>query len=142
MRMRRYDEPVEVRRGPVPGWPGEGPAQLLWRGRLWKVRAVVAHWVETGPWWQHAHVHAVIGSEESGTEASTGGAGGSTALLEELLGEREVWRVEAGRGPGRPAPQGPQGSQEPHEPATPTTGVLELTHDTAEGRWQLVGCTD
>mgnify|MGYP004222647131 CR=1 FL=1 len=29
-----------------------------------------------------------------------------------------------------------------HEPTTPTTAVLELTHDTAEGRWQLVGCTD
>lgn len=140
MRMRRYDEPVEVRRGPVPGWPGEGPAQLLWRGRLWKVRAVVAYWVETGPWWQHAHVHAVIGSEESSAEGSAGTGG--TALLEELLGEREVWRVEAGRGPGRPDPQRLQGSQEPHEPATPTTGVLELTHDTAEGRWQLVGCTD
>ncbi len=138
MRMRRYDEPVEVRRGPVPGWPGEGPAQLLWRGRLWKVRAVVAHWVETGPWWQHAHVHAVIGSEETGTPAATGG----TALLEELLGEREVWRVEVGRGPGRPGPPGLPTSQGPHEPATPTTGVLELTHDTAEGRWQLVGCTD
>ena len=141
MRMRRYDEPVEVRRGPVPGWPGEGPAQLLWRGRLWKVRAVVAHWVETGPWWQHAHVHAVIGSEETGTPAATTATGG-TALLEELLGEREVWRVEVGRGPGRPGPQGLQTSQGPHEPATPTTGVLELTHDTAEGRWQLVGCTD
>ena len=75
MRMRRYDEPVEVRRGPVPGWPGEGPAQLLWRGRLWKVRAVVAHWVETGPWWQHAHVHAVIGSEETGTHATTTATG-------------------------------------------------------------------
>ncbi len=138
MRMRRYDEPVEVRRGPVPGWPGEGPAQLLWRGRLWKVRAVVAHWVETGPWWQHAHVHAVIGSEESGPETGTQAVSGGTALLEELLGEREVWRVEVGRGPGRPEPSDPLA----HEPATPTTGVLELTHDTAEGRWQLVGCTD
>ena len=39
--------------------------------------------------------------------------------------------MEVGRGPGRPEPQG-----------LPTTGVLELTHDTAEGRWQLVGCTD
>ena len=141
MRMRRYDEPVEVRRGPVPGWPGEGPAQLLWRGRLWKVRAVVAHWVETGPWWQHAHVHAVIGSEESGAGARGSTSDGGTALLEELLGEREVWRVEAGRGPGRPDPQGPLDPLA-HEPTTPTTGVLELTHDTAEGRWQLVGCTD
>ena len=48
--MRRYDDPVEVRTGLVRG----GPEQFLWRGRLWKVRAVLAHWVETGPWWQSA----------------------------------------------------------------------------------------
>jgi hypothetical protein len=45
--MRQYDDPVEVRRGEA-----EDPDQFLWRGRLWKVRTVVAHWVETGPWWQ------------------------------------------------------------------------------------------
>ena len=56
--MRRYDDPVEVRRGMVgPAAGGEGPEQFLWRGRLWKVRDVVAHWVETGPWWQSAGVH-------------------------------------------------------------------------------------
>ena len=36
--MRQYDDPVEVRRGEA-----EDPDQFLWRGRLWKVRAVVAH---------------------------------------------------------------------------------------------------
>lgn len=41
--MRQYDDPVEVRRGEA-----EGPDQFRWRGRLWKVRAVLAHWVETG----------------------------------------------------------------------------------------------
>lgn len=41
--MRQYDDPVEVRRGEA-----EDPDQFLWRGRLWKVRAVVAHWVEAG----------------------------------------------------------------------------------------------
>ena len=46
--MRRYDDPVETRMGLVSGV--EGPEQFLWRGRLWKVRAVIAHWVETGPW--------------------------------------------------------------------------------------------
>ncbi len=48
--MRRYDDPVEVRKGVCEGV--EGPEQFLWRGRLWKVRAVLAHWVETGPWWR------------------------------------------------------------------------------------------
>ncbi len=66
--MRQYDDPVEVRRGDT-----AGPEQFLWRGRLWKVRAVVAHWVETGPWWQ-----------------------ASTSPVDPIA-ERELWRVEAGR---------------------------------------------
>jgi hypothetical protein len=72
--MRRYDDPVDVRKGMVGGT--EGPEQFLWRGRLWKVCDVVAHWVETGPWWQSsaADVDADLGAE------------------------REVWRVEAARG--------------------------------------------
>ncbi|MEO9324683.1 DUF6504 family protein [Nocardioides sp. C4-1] len=49
--MRHYDDPVEVRRGPRdhPGRTGvDDPEQFLWRGRLWKVRAVLAHVVEAG----------------------------------------------------------------------------------------------
>lgn len=138
--VRRYDEPVEVRRGPVAGWPAEGPEQFLWRGRLWKVRAVVAHWVETGPWWQHAGVRAVIGSEEAASPPDLGpdlrpgaGTGGVLTALEDLLGERELWRVEAGR--GRP---GTEAGTE----ATLGGGTFDLAYDEADGRWQLVGCTD
>lgn len=69
--MRRYDDPVEVRKGMV--GDAEGPEQFLWRGRLWKVCDVVAHWVETGPWWQAGDGH-------------------------DLAAEREIWRVEAARG--------------------------------------------
>ena len=54
--MRRYDDPVEVRKGWVTGM--EAPEQFLWHGRLWKVRAVLAHWVETGAWWQSAGARA------------------------------------------------------------------------------------
>src|SRR5690606_26884715 len=82
--MRRYDDPVEVRRGVVPGSDVEGPAQFLWRGRLWKVRAVVAHWMETAPWWQSAGARAVVGTDDP---VRSGGV--ATA---ELLVEREVWR--------------------------------------------------
>ncbi|HET7195266.1 MAG TPA: DUF6504 family protein, partial [Nocardioides sp.] len=59
--VRRYDDPVEVRKGWVtgPGHVGEGPEQFLWRGRLWQVRAVLAHWVETGSWWQSTGARAV-----------------------------------------------------------------------------------
>jgi len=66
---RRYDDPVEVRRR------DEDPAEFLWRGRFYAVREVLAHWVETGAWWQ------------------------TSSATSPLTGEREVWRVEAS--PGR-----------------------------------------
>jgi hypothetical protein len=106
--VRRYDDPVEVRRG------GDAPEQFLWRGRLWKVREVLAHWVETGPWWQSMGVRAVIGSDDPAPvpERPT-----------DLLAERELWRVEAGIGPA-------------------TSGVFDLSFDWADGHWQLIGCAD
>ena len=125
--MRRYDDPVEVRRGYGEGLGGPtdlegGPEQFLWRGRLWKVRAVLAHWVETGPWWQSPGVRAVIGTDEP-VEAGTGvvetGPGGVG-----LLAERELWRVEAGRG------------------ADDVGGVFDLSFSWDDGHWQLVGCAD
>ena len=117
--MRRYDDPVDVRRGM--GEPGvEGPEQFLWRGRLWKVRAVLAHWVETGPWWQSPGVRAVIGSDERavsqprrpGTPRATCGRAGAVARR------------------GRP------------RPGRPRRGVFDLSFDWSDGRWQLVGCAD
>jgi hypothetical protein len=111
--MRQYDDPVEVRRGEA-----EDPDQFLWRGRLWKVRAVVAHWVETGPWWQ--------GASEGDAE------GGDRSTVADLVAERELWRVEAGRG----MPAGRQAS----EPQS--YGVFDLSFDWTDGRWQLVGCLD
>ena len=120
--MRRYDDPVDVRKGRVQGSTGsvEGPEQFLWHGRLWQVRDVVAHWVETGPWWQSSGVRAVIGSDDP-TPASGSDSGGLPAA--DLLLERELWRVEAGRGPDR-------------------AGVFDLSFDWADGHWQLVGCAD
>ena len=103
--MRQYDDPVEVRRGQT-----EGPDQFLWRGRLWKVRAVLAHWVETGPWWQQA------------------GADPTTDRTADLVAERELWRVEAGRG------RDLEGLD--------VAGVFDLSFDWTDGRWQLVGCAD
>lgn len=119
--MRQYDDPVEVRRGDA-----EDPDQFLWRGRLWKVRSVLAHWVETGPWWQAAGVRAVIGADAPADalahEPETGGR-----LATDLLSERELWRVEAGRG----VSDGSSGA-----------GVFDLSFDGADGCWQLVGCVD
>jgi hypothetical protein len=118
--MRRYDDPVETRMGQVSGT--EGPEQFLWRGRLWKVRAVLAHWVETGPWWQSGGARAVIGSDEPAGEQSDAPRGRAGV---DLLGERELWRVEAGRGP-----------------AGDGGGVFDLAFDWSDGRWALVGCAD
>jgi hypothetical protein len=132
--MRRYDDPVETRMGQVSGI--EGPEQFLWRGRLWKVRAVLAHWVETGPWWQSGGARAVIGSDEPVDDTAPGS---TRTVAADLLGERELWRVEAGRGPGPvPVAEG----EEPGDGAGEGGGVFELAFDWSDGRWALVGCAD
>ena len=118
--MRRYDDPVEVRRGVVAGAAGqvEGPEQFLWRGRLWKVCDVVAHWVETGPWWQSKGAASVLGSDQP-EDVET-----------DLLSEREVWRVEAARGL---VAAGAGGAGR---------GVFDLTFDWGQGHWRLSRCAD
>lgn len=123
--MRRYDDPVEVRRGMVDG--SEGPEQFLWRGRLWKVQAVVAHWVETGAWWESPGARAVLGTEA--LEATEGEQSGrAVSVLPDLAAEREVWRVEASR--GRLSAEGGGG------------GVFDLLFDWADGSWRLARCLD
>lgn len=110
--MRRYDDPVEVRRGEA-----DGPEQFLWRGRLWKVYAVVAHWVETGAWWQSPEARATLGSDVAHELPGRS-----------LTAEREVWRVEAGRGGPVAAPGG--------------RGVFDLSFDWSEGDWRLARAVD
>lgn len=141
--MRRYDDPVEVRRGMVRQMGAaagavaldvmdEGPEQFLWRGRLWQVRSVIAHWVETGAWWQSADAAAVIGSEAAtvpaaevgGTGLNGTGLSGTGSGRSDLLAEREVWRVEARRGP------------------MDAGGVFDLAFCWDTGSWQLIGCQD
>jgi hypothetical protein len=109
--VRRYDDPVEVRKG-----ADEDPDQFLWRGRLWQVREVVAHWVETGAWWTRR-------------TADPPGGGADT----DLLREREVWRVAAARGRVA-ALQSPE-----HDPGY---GVFDLVFSWSEGSWQLVRAMD
>lgn len=72
--MRRYDEPIEVRSARVdaPGGEEVGPAQFVWRKRLWRVLEVENRWFETADWWTRP--------------------GG------DLLAEAEVWRVVAASG--------------------------------------------
>lgn len=121
--MRRYDDPVEVRKGLVRGTTGvvEAPEQFLWRGGLWKVVEVMAHWVETGPWWQSSGVAALLGDDRATAP--------DTSTTSDLLGEREVWRVEAGRGAV------PDGTGD-------RLGVFDLAFDWAQGGWLLTRCVD
>ncbi len=111
--MRRYDDPVEVRKG-----ADEDPDQFLWRGRLWQVREVVAHWVETGAWWTRR-------APKEGTTDS---------LDTDLLREREVWRVAAAR--GRVA------ATSPADAADPGFGVFDLVFSWSEGSWLLARAMD
>ena len=80
---------------------------------------MLAHWVETTPWWQSSGVRAVIGSDEPTVRPGAGGT--------DLLVERELWRVEAGRGASSDLEGG---------------GVFDLSFDWSDGCWQLVGCED
>lgn len=79
---RQYADQIHVRpSGPTDQSHGQHevgtPHQFLWRGRLYLVREVLAHWLESAAWW-----------------------GGSKQALEGEIPshEREVWRVEAQSG--------------------------------------------
>jgi Family of unknown function (DUF6504) len=131
--MRRYDDTIEVRRGLVDGT--EGPEQFLWRGRLWLVHAVMAHWVETGAWWEQPQVRSLLGTDDTTGERTDAGdadadtdADTDTGLADgDLLGEREVWRVDAACGrAGFHAGV-----------ASGRRGVFDLVFDWADGAWRL-----
>jgi Family of unknown function (DUF6504) len=80
--VRRYDDLVEVRLAPeatdLPMEHDRAPGQFVWRGRLYVVGAVLAHWVEVGAWWR------VRDAEGLPVAAHATG--------------RQVWRVEARAG--------------------------------------------
>ncbi|MEJ7707962.1 MAG: DUF6504 family protein [Nocardioidaceae bacterium] len=101
--MRTYGELIDVRRGLVSGQ--EAPEQFVWRGALWVVLDLIGHWIETSAWWEQADLAA------------------------DLLGEREVWRVEAMRGHSGIRREG-------------GAGVFDLACDWGRGQWQLVCSID
>ncbi|WP_433168136.1 DUF6504 family protein [Kribbella sp. CA-247076] len=127
--MWEFDEAVEVRSDVVDGV--ETPDQFLWRGRLWRVCSVQAHWTETAAWWERGIIGAGLGpsydartrpAEEAGAATHTNGAVG---VLDADWGpRRSVYRVEAGCGR--------QGRRE----------LFDLAHDPDSGRWQLERVTD
>ncbi len=119
--MRTYGEAIEVRTAPDPsdlhdpsGLPdlpgGTVPHQFLWRGRLYVVRAVLAHWIELGTWWagpgsrrrRPAPVGAGVaqdrGAAESVEAADAREPERRSVAFDVGAVEREVWRVEARAG--------------------------------------------
>ena len=113
--MRPYDDLVEVRKGPTDGLEGvpeDRPEQFLWRGRLWQVREVLAHWVDTGAWWV---------PRETGV-----GAG----RIERAPRHREVWRVTAARGRAVASVD------------DPGSGIFDLAFDWGEGVWRLAASAE
>lgn len=136
--MRSWDEPVEVRRGRIGegvagvGELGEGPAQFLWRNRLWRVLDVHARWVESGPWWDGPAARAARGEQPAGTspdpfEALAGPSAVSPGDVEgpdDLLCEQEVWRIEAASG------------------MRFSRGVYELANALADDTWRLRAVVD
>ena len=119
--MRTYGEVIDVRTiGPggtgrddgrdAPGFAasdGSGaPAQFLWRGRLYLVRDVLAHWVEIGAWWSlprrtggttRRSGDDPVGAPPSPYDVDPAAPARSVAADVGAV-EREVWRVEAAAG--------------------------------------------
>jgi len=134
--MWEFDEAVEVRSGVVDGI--EAPEQFLWRGRLWRVCSVRAHWTETAAWWERGVIGAPDRREADWRDATPAlieapvlaGApaqanGAAVGVLDADWGPRRaVYRVEAGCGR--------HGRRE----------LFDLAHDPDSGRWQLERVTD
>jgi uncharacterized protein DUF6504 len=135
--VRRYDDPVDVRRH------DEAPGQFLWRGRLYVVRSVLAHWVEAGRWWSAPSARAIYAADitggagragpDAGTEPGVEPAAEPAAATEPDVasdaagvddGEREVWRVEAASG------------------RSAGVGVYDLCFDWSAGAWTLLRALD
>ncbi|HZX03564.1 DUF6504 family protein [Kribbella sp.] len=120
--MWEFDDAVEVHSVPVDGV--QIPDQFLWRGRLWRVRAVRSQWTETAAWWERG----VIGtgsSPDSLARIDAATVAAAVGVLDAEWGpERSVFRVEAGCGRF--------GRQE----------MFDLANDPLSGRWQLERVTD
>ena len=113
--MRRYDDPVEVRKGWVTG--------RLTRARVPSSSCGTGGCGRCARCWRTGSRPDPGGSR--GAQYADGAEVGAPARsVGDLLVERELWRVEAGRG-------GPDAG-----------GVFDLSFDWTDGRWQLVGCAD
>ncbi len=141
--VRRHADSVEVRRR------DDAPEQFLWRERLYVVREVLAHWVESGQWWSAVSASALVAGDQAQAEPRSGAVGLATAPIPSSPkwaqrawgepapdvgaatgpmqlddGEREMWRVEASAG------------------QFAGTGVYDLCFDWSSGGWRLIRVAD
>lgn len=139
---RLHTDPVEVRRR------DDEPAQFLWRGRLYVVREVLAHWTEAGGWWRAPGVSALSTGDSSGTFAS-----GSAPLQAAPLPSSVKWPSDAGGEPGPDigASIGPAGIDDGERDwwrveaaagASAGSGVYDLCFDWFRGAWSLARVLD
>ncbi|MEI8409517.1 MULTISPECIES: DUF6504 family protein [unclassified Kribbella] len=152
--MWEFDEAVEVRSDVVDGV--ETPAQFLWRGRLWRVCSVQAHWTETAAWWERGIIGAGLGASydarHSSTRAHVNGVAAPASprsrtecvaahAPDDVAGiagsPAAVGVLDADWGPRRAvyrveAGCGRHGRRE----------LFDLAHDPDSGRWQLERVTD
>jgi hypothetical protein len=137
---RLYADPVEVSRR------DDAPELFLWRGRLYQVRDVLAHWVEAGQWWRSTAATALTAGDQMpsaqaddlvlapipsspkwaqrawGEPAPDVGASVGPAGVDDR--EREYWRVEASAG------------------RTAGGGVYDLCLDWSRGGWTVARVLD
>ncbi len=103
--MRTYGEAIEVRTVLDPS-KESAPLQFLWRGRLYVVRAVLAHWIELGAWWagsgsrrrRPVPAGGAVGPGPRGPAPEEAEHEPRSVAFDVGAVEREVWRVEARAG--------------------------------------------
>jgi hypothetical protein len=148
---RRHADAVEVRRR------DEVPEQFLWRNRLYQVREVLGHWVESGAWWRSAPSSALI----EGTDARAIGTAAAGDLALAPIPASPLVPISAPprgaqRAWGEPAPDvgAAVGSMtlddgerefwrvEAGAGRSANSGVYDLCFDWSANRWQLVQVMD
>jgi hypothetical protein len=147
---RRHADAVEVRRR------DEVPEQFLWRNRLYQVREVLGHWVESGAWWRSATSSALIEGDDDAARAHRPEGLALVPIPASPLVSIPASPRGAQRAWGEPAPDvkaaaGPMTLDDGEREfwrveagagRTATPGIYDLCFDWSANRWQLVQVMD
>jgi hypothetical protein len=147
--VRTYGDAIDVRTGADALSGSDAPAQFLWRGRLYLVRDVLAHWVELGAWWsvrgsRAPRAVAAAAARAAGPRSGSGAAPPSSGVeptrsVSADVGavEREVWRVEASFGR-----LGTRGVYDLVRDLPTLDPLADPAHPPAPARWHLARALD